>query len=117
MQKLDIVPDIIHLNDWQTGMIPLLLREQYSTLPEFSRVKTVFTIHNLRYQGLMNPMLVNDLLSLGQNALAQIEYYCNINCMKAGIIYSDGGHNRKPDLCKGDLHSTLRRNSGWAAAA
>lgn len=39
MQKLDIVPDIIHLNDWQTGMIPLLLREQYSALPEFSRVK------------------------------------------------------------------------------
>ena len=100
MQKLDIVPDIIHLNDWQTGMIPLLLREQYSTLPEFSRVKTVFTIHNLRYQGLMNPMLVNDLLSLGQNALAQIEYYCNINCMKAGIIYSDAVTTVSPTYAK-----------------
>lgn len=48
----------------------------------------------------MNPMLVNDLLSLGQNALAQIEYYCNINCMKAGIIYSDAVTTVSPTYAK-----------------
>lgn len=45
-------------------------------------------------------MLVNDLLSLGQNALAQIEYYCNINCMKAGIIYSDAVTTVSPTYAK-----------------
>ena len=89
MARLDIVPDIIHLNDWQTGLIPMLIKEQYLGDPRFNRVRTVYTIHNLRYQGLMNPMLVNDMLGLGQDALAKAEYYSNVNAVKAGIVYSD----------------------------
>lgn len=85
--RLDIVPDIMHLNDWQTGLIAMLLEEQYRG-SELWHTKTVFTIHNLRYQGLMSPLFVNDLLSLGQYALSKIEYYCFVNSMKAGIVYS-----------------------------
>lgn len=89
MARLDIVPDIVHLNDWQTGLIPMLIKEQYQGDPRFERVRTLYTIHNLRYQGLMNPMLVNDMLGLGQEALAKAEYYSNVNALKAGIVYSD----------------------------
>ncbi len=89
MSRLDIVPDVLHLNDWQTGIIPMLLTEQYRSDPRWARVKTLLTIHNLRYQGLMNPLLVNDMLGVGQNALERSEYYCNFNALKAGIIYAD----------------------------
>lgn len=89
MLMLHLVPDIIHLNDWQTGLIALLLNEQYRVCPEFERVKTVFTIHNLRYQGLMSPQFANELLSIGQHGLSKIEYYSHINAMKAGIVYAD----------------------------
>lgn len=89
MLMLDLVPDVIHLNDWQTGLIALLLNEQYRVCPAFERTKTVYTIHNLRYQGLMRPQFVNELLSIGQYALSKIEYYSHINAMKAGIVYAD----------------------------
>lgn len=90
LSRLDIVPDVLHLNDWQTGLIPMLISEQYKPDPHWARGgKTLFTIHNLRYQGLMNPLLVNDMLGVGQNALERAEYYCNVNALKAGIVYSD----------------------------
>ena len=87
--RLGLEPDVLHLNDWQTGLIAMLLNEQYRHNPALRDVRTVYTIHNLRYQGLMNPLFVNDLLSLGQYALSKIEYYCFANAMKAGIVYAD----------------------------
>lgn len=89
MSRLDIIPDVLHLNDWQTGLIPLLLNVQYRQDPRWANVKTILTIHNLRYQGLMNPILVNDMLGVGQEALEKAEYYCNVNALKSGIVYSD----------------------------
>lgn len=89
MLMLHLVPDVIHLNDWQTALIALLLNEQYRVCPEFEHTKTVFTIHNLRYQGLMRPQFVNELLSIGQHALSKTEYYSHVNAMKAGIVYAD----------------------------
>lgn len=89
MSRLDIVPELLHLNDWHTGLIPMLLAEQYRADPRWAEVRTLFTIHNLRYQGLMRPMLVNDMLGLGQDALAKAEYYSSVNALKAGIACSD----------------------------
>lgn len=89
IQRLDIIPNILHLNDWQSGMMAMLLRTRFAADERWARVRTVFTIHNLRYQGLMNPVLVNDLLGVGQEALEKVEYFCNASAMKAGIIYSD----------------------------
>ena len=100
MLRLDIVPDVLHLNDWQTGLIAMLLNEQYRHNPAFRDVKTVYTIHNLRYQGLMSPLLVNDLLSLGQYALSKIEYYCFANAMKAGIVYADAVSTVSPTYAR-----------------
>lgn len=89
MSRLDIVPDVLHLNDWQTGLIPMLLSTQYRLDNRWEKVKTLYTIHNLRYQGLMNPQLVNEMFGIGQEALEKAEYYCNVNAMKAGIVFSD----------------------------
>jgi starch synthase len=76
--------DIVHCHDWQTGLIPLMLYDQH--IP----VKTIFTIHNLGYQGRF-PGAKYALLGLDRSYFSPegIEYYGEINCLKAGIVYSD----------------------------
>jgi starch synthase len=76
--------DLIHCHDWQTGLIPLLLRDQKSP------VKSVFTIHNLGYQGRFPRENLN-LLGLSGSYFTPegVEYYGDINFLKAGIVYSD----------------------------
>ena len=69
MPQIDFVPDILHCHDWQTGMIPALLEAQYRTLPLYRNVKTVFTIHNLRYQGVFPIHEIEEYLSLGDLGL------------------------------------------------
>ena len=86
LARLDFMPDVIHCNDWQTGFIPLLVK-QYSKRPEYANIKTVFTIHNLRFQGIASRALTEDLLSLGQYELDSIEYSGCVSAMKAGIKY------------------------------
>ncbi|MBR4539185.1 MAG: glycogen synthase GlgA [Clostridia bacterium] len=84
-------PDIIHANDWQSGMIPALLRIQYSQLPFFSSIRTVYTIHNLQYQGIFGIQDVQDVLSLGDEYYTddKLECYGCANFMKAGLVYAD----------------------------
>lgn len=98
IERLGIIPDILHLNDWQTAMAAVLKRTQYGG--EWERTRTIFTIHNLRYQGLMNPMQVNELLGLGQATLESIEYYCSASAMKAGILYADRVTTVSPTYAK-----------------
>lgn len=87
----DFYPDIIHCNDWHTGMIPLYLKDFYSEKPEFYNTKSVFTIHNLRYQGLFSPAIIEDLLGLnyGYYNDEKIKYNDCVSFMKAGIVYAD----------------------------
>ena len=61
---LQFQPQIIHAHDWQTGMIPALLKIQYQHLPFFAPIRTVFTIHNLQYQGIFGIPEVQDILGL-----------------------------------------------------
>lgn len=86
--RLGFKPDIIHCNDWQAGWIPLLVR-QYGIRPDYAGIKTVFTIHNLRFQGIGDRGLVADLLSLGEDDLNAIEYSGCASSMKAAIRFSD----------------------------
>lgn len=78
--------DVFHCNDWQTALVPLYLKHSYREL----NASTVFTIHNLAYQGIFPSNFLNKL-GLGQEFFSpeQLEFYGNINLMKAGIIYSD----------------------------
>ncbi|MGL6106018.1 glycogen synthase GlgA [Romboutsia sp.] len=88
---LDFYPDIIHMNDWHTGMIPLTLKERYSSLEKYKDIKTVYTIHNLQYQGVFSNRILGDVLALPQHYLdrGDIEYYGGVSFMKSGIVFSD----------------------------
>lgn len=91
LKKIDFYPDIMNLNDWHTGMIPVLLKENYENDSRYSDIKTMYTIHNLQYQGVFSNKNVDDVLSIPRSYLDEghIEYYGGINFMKAGIVYSD----------------------------
>mgnify|MGYP001163272270 CR=1 FL=1 len=87
----DKLPDILHCHDWQTGLIPMLLRTRYSHYPALRHIRTVFTIHNLQYQGVFSREKLKDVLSAGDDLFTEdgIEFYGDGNCMKAGLRYAD----------------------------
>ena len=91
LAHLNWQPDIIHCNDWQTGMVPALLKIQYAHFPFYSDIKTVFTIHNLQYQGVFSIKDVQDTLGLGDSLFTsdKLECYGCANYMKAGLVYAD----------------------------
>lgn len=88
---IDFFPDIIHAHDWQAGMIPALLRTQYSQLPRYDRIKTVMTIHNLQYQGIFGIKDVQDVLHLPASLFTddKLEHFGAANYLKAGLVYAD----------------------------
>ena len=90
LRTIDFVPDIIHCHDWQTGLLPFLLKVQYSN-DEFKKVRTLFTVHNLKYQGLFPKRLLGDILGVGEEFFTsdKLEYNNNVNSLKAGLVYSD----------------------------
>ena len=85
-------PDVIHAHDWQSGMVPALLKIQYAHLPFFAEIKTMYTIHNLQYQGVFGINQVKEILGLTDNSLwtdDKLECYGCANFMKAALVYSD----------------------------
>ena len=87
---LDVCPNVIHLNDWQTAMISLYLKSEYSELEFYKHIKVVFTIHNLQYQGVFGINALGNLnLSNRYFNPEKVEYYGKVCYMKAGIVYSD----------------------------
>jgi starch synthase len=88
---LEFKPDVIHAHDWQSGMVPALLKIQYMHLPFYTDVKSVFTIHNLQYQGIFGIKEVQDVLGLGDGLWMsdKLECFGCANFMKAGLVYSD----------------------------
>ncbi|MCD9021383.1 glycogen synthase GlgA [Cohnella silvisoli] len=91
LDKLDLMPDIIHCHDWQTGLIPFLLRTRYANRPGYREIRTVFTIHNLQYQGVYSRELLQDLLATGDDSFTEdsLEFYGAGSCMKAGLRFAD----------------------------
>lgn len=81
-------PDIIHCHDWQTALIPLFLREFYN-----KRIfaKTIFTIHNLKFQGVFTHWILHNILGLGDQYFTadKLEYNGKVSFLKAGIVYCD----------------------------
>lgn len=90
LPRIDFQPYLIHCNDWQCGLIPLLLEIKYSEDPFYQRIATLFTIHNLQYQGLFSKQTLR-LIGLGDEFFTpeRLEFYGEINFMKAGLLYAD----------------------------
>ena len=82
---IDYTPDIIHCNDWQTAMVPVYLDRFYCHDLRYNAIKTVFTIHNIQYQGKFGFELINDVLGLPEDATGLVEYDGCVNLMKAAI--------------------------------
>ncbi len=89
--RWDWVPDILHTHDWHTALVPVFLRTHYAHSPLHTPIKTMFTIHNIRYQGVYGKEVMGQLLNLGKehDHPEALEYYGAINFMKGGIVYSD----------------------------
>ncbi|NIO48319.1 MAG: glycogen synthase GlgA [Candidatus Aminicenantes bacterium] len=83
-------PDVIHCNDWQTSLAPVYLKSLYKNDPFFCNARTIFTIHNLAYQGVFPEqyMAVSELPP-EFFSIKGLEYYGKINFMKGGILFSD----------------------------
>jgi starch synthase len=90
ISKLGWIPDIIHCNDWQTGFIPAYLKTLFKGVETFSTFKTVFTVHNLAYQGQF-PKSVFFKTGFPEelNSEKGIEIYNKINFMKSGLMFAD----------------------------
>lgn len=86
IEKLDFYPDILHVNDWHSAMIPHILNKNYKSKPKYSNIKTLLSIHNIQYQGVF-PKEMAILLNLNFDSV--MDYDGNINFLKAGIMSSD----------------------------
>ncbi|MBW4080465.1 glycogen synthase GlgA [Paenibacillus sp. S150] len=89
LETIGFQPDVLHCHDWHAAVIPLLLQGHYRHNPFYSNIRTVFTIHNLLYQGVFPYSVLGELLGLNDSYFPGVEYYGNVNFMKGGIVYSD----------------------------
>jgi starch synthase len=89
-RELDFRPEIVHCNDWQTGLVPFFLKTLYRGKAPFERTKSVFTVHNLGYQGTFWHWDMR-YLGIGWEHFTPegIEFWGKISFLKAGLVYSD----------------------------
>lgn len=83
------VPDILHANDWQTALTVVYLKTEYSHIPELRGIKTVYTIHNIEYQGKFDPYILGDVFAIDRKYYNILEFDNCINLMKGAIVTSD----------------------------
>lgn len=86
---LDFAPDIIHTNDWQTALVPVYLNLYYRHIEKFRNIKTIFTIHNIQYQGKYGMDMLEDTLAIGHENAHLVEYDHCVNFMKGAIECAD----------------------------
>lgn len=90
LKALRLKPDVLHCHDWQTGLVPVYLKTLYARDSFFNKTKTVFTIHNLAYQGNFPPdSLPLTGLSWDEFRLERLEFYGKVSFLKGGLVYSD----------------------------
>lgn len=90
LPSIDFRPDLIHCNDWQTGAIPVYL-DVFQDNPFFRNIKTVTTIHNLKFQGRWGLKGVKDIMGINDSYFTKdkLEFYTDANLLKGGLVYSD----------------------------
>jgi len=100
-KKENFAPDIMHCNDWQTALVPVYLNTLYKFDTFFKDTKTLFTIHNLAYQGLFDKAeFPKTGLDCALFHIHYFEFYGKVNLMKAGIVYSDAISTVSPTYAK-----------------
>ncbi len=82
---IDFYPEILHCNDWHTGLVPVLLDTQFRDRPGYSNIRTVYTIHNIEFQGKYDPYQLGNIFGLGEEVKPLLYYDNSINLMKGAI--------------------------------
>ena len=89
LNHVDFNPDIIHCNDWQTGFVPLYLKAFYADVEKFKKIRTVFTIHNIEYQGKADPDFLTEVLGVDEKWRNVATFDKLINALKCAIVLAD----------------------------
>ena len=97
---IDFKPDVIHCNDWQTALTPLYYSTIYATQPGYENIKTVFTIHNIQYQGVYGKELIDNVVGLDYSHKNLIEYDDTVNFSKAAIECANAVSTVSPSYAK-----------------
>lgn len=91
LKEINWKPEVIHCNDWQTGMIPVLLKLEYAKDNFYINIKTVFSIHNLYFQGIFSPDILPELFGYDYEPFrnGSLELHGGVSFLKGGINYAD----------------------------
>ncbi len=100
-RQVRFIPDVVHAHDWQAGLVPVYLKQQCQRDNYFAGTATLFTIHNLGYQGVF-PRQTGQFLGLDEKLLTAdgLEYHGQISLLKSGIRFSDQVNTVSPTYCR-----------------
>ena len=120
LQRIDFMPDVLHAHDWQSALTVVYLKYKYGLVPEYSGVKTVFTIHNIQYQGIYDMAILGDVFDIPNSDAEVLEYDGCINLMKGAIVCADKVSTVSPTYAKEilspqfshGLHYVLEQHKG-----
>lgn len=119
LPRLNIFPDYLHANDWQSALTVIYAKRRYGHLPGYAAMKTVFTIHNIEYQGVYDPAILGDIFALSPDDALTVMHNGAINLMKGAIECCDylttvspryAEEIKGPDFAHG-LDEVIRRNA------
>lgn len=88
---IDFMPDVIHCNDWQTGLLPVYLKAEFCKDSYYTGIKTIFSIHNMKFQGRWMVREIMDITGLPEHIFTseKLEAYGEANYLKGGVVYAD----------------------------
>lgn len=98
LERFDFLPEVIHVNDFHTAMIPFLLKEKWHWVQAYQKIKTLLTIHNIEFQGAMDPQVLPELFGVGMERYTDgtLRMGDAVNFLKAGILYADAVNTVSP---------------------
>lgn len=117
---IDFFPDVLHAHDWQSALTVIYLRMHYAWCAEYKNIKSVFTIHNIAYQGVYGHEILGDVFELSEEERGVVDYNGNINLMKGAVVCANlvstvsptyANEILSPTFSHG-LHYVLEQNKG-----
>ncbi len=117
---IDFFPDVLHAHDWQSALTVIYLKRRYANEEGYKDIKTVFTIHNIAYQGVYGHEILGDVFDLGYGDRETVDYNGAINLMKGAIVCADTVSTVSPTYAleilsprfSNGLHYVLEQNKG-----